>query len=84
MPITRSGYAPPRQPHAQRYPWAHRKLRALITDQMRQGIAHRCARCHKPIETGQAWHLDHSPDRTTYLGPSHAHCNASAGNKGGV
>jgi hypothetical protein len=38
-----------------------------------------CARCHNPITPGQAWHLDHTDDRTTYLGPSHQHCNTSAG-----
>lgn len=79
MPITRSGYAQ-RAPHSQRYPHAHRRIRKLIADQMSQGIAFRCSRCKEPIEVGQRWHLDHSSDRQTYLGPAHERCNASAGN----
>jgi hypothetical protein len=40
-----------------------------------------CARCETRIQPGDDWHLDHSDDRTTYLGPSHARCNDSAGGK---
>jgi hypothetical protein len=40
-----------------------------------------CARCHRRIRLGQPWHLDHTDDRTGYLGPSHAGCNTSAGGK---
>ena len=78
MPITRHGLAD-RPPHSQRYPWAHRKMRLLVQEQMAAGATFRCARCRRPIETGQAWHLDHSDDRATYIGPSHARCNTSAG-----
>ena len=40
-----------------------------------------CARCRQPITAGMAWHLDHTDDRTGYLGPSCATCNTSAGGK---
>jgi hypothetical protein len=40
-----------------------------------------CARCGQRIWLGQAWHLDHTDDRTGYLGPSHQACNTSAGGK---
>ena len=40
-----------------------------------------CARCHEPIMAGMDWALDHTDDRTDYLGPSHAFCNNSAGGK---
>lgn len=38
-----------------------------------------CARCGGPIVEGMEWHLDHTPDRTGYLGPSHADCNLRNG-----
>lgn len=37
-----------------------------------------CSRCNQPIHPGQLWDLDHTPDRTGYLGPSHARCNRAA------
>jgi hypothetical protein len=40
-----------------------------------------CARCPRRIQPGDDWHLDHDEDRDSYLGPSHAHCNTSAGGK---
>ena len=40
-----------------------------------------CSRCHLPITADMDWHLDHTPDRRGYLGPSHATCNLSAAGK---
>lgn len=40
-----------------------------------------CARCGRLILPGEVWHLDHTDDRTGYLGPSHEACNTSAGGK---
>lgn len=40
-----------------------------------------CARCGQPIQAGEPWHLDHTDDRTAYLGPSHERCNTSAGGR---
>jgi hypothetical protein len=40
-----------------------------------------CSRCHLPIAAGSSWDLDHSPDRSGYLGPAHSSCNRKAGSK---
>lgn len=56
----------------------HYRLRDALAPRVEAGLE-RCARCKQQILPGQAWHLDHSDDRTTYLGPSHEHCNTSAG-----
>jgi hypothetical protein len=37
-----------------------------------------CCRCGGPIEPGSEWDLDHTDDRTAYLGPAHPSCNRSA------
>ena len=37
-----------------------------------------CARCPDRIQPGEDFHLDHTADRTGYLGPSHVVCNLSA------
>lgn len=41
----------------------------------------KCARCSQLVLPGMKWHLDHTDDRTGYLGPSHERCNTSAGGK---
>jgi hypothetical protein len=42
-----------------------------------------CARCRRPIIPGTHFDLDHTDDRTGYLGPSHRRCNRShAGRRG--
>jgi hypothetical protein len=38
-----------------------------------------CTRCGRQIEPGQLWDLDHTDDRSGYLGPAHRSCNRSAG-----
>jgi hypothetical protein len=40
-----------------------------------------CARCGRPIQPGEPFHLDHSDDRSGLLGPSCPKCNTSAGGK---
>lgn len=40
------------------------------------GKAIPCARCGHPV--GRDFHLDHTDDRTGYLGPSHPSCNLRA------
>ena len=62
------------------YGSTHRRARADLTPTVEAGQTN-CVRCGKPIEPGQAWHLDHTNDRTGYLGPSHEHCNTSAAGK---
>jgi len=57
----------------------HRRRRAAWKRRVDAGEV-LCARCHKPIIPGTKWHLDHGPDRNTYLGPSHASCNVAAAN----
>ncbi len=40
-----------------------------------------CARCGWPMERGQRLFLDHTDDRTGYLGWSHAKCDIAASNR---
>lgn len=58
----------------------HDRLRKQWAPQVATGTI-RCARCHQPIGAGETWALDHTDDRTAYLGPSHTRCNNSAGGK---
>ena len=52
--------------------WAKRIASAPVT----------CARgCGTTLTTGDDWHLDHTDDRTAYLGPSCAPCNLAAGGR---
>ncbi len=57
----------------------HRRLRRMWAQRIRNNWMPPCSRCGYPVLPGQAWDLDHTDDRTGYLGPAHAHCNRSAG-----
>ena len=66
---------------ARGYDKAHIALRNAWKPKVESGSV-LCSRCHQPILGGQAWHLDHDDnDRSKYKGPSHRHCNLSAGGK---
>lgn len=62
------------------YTSQHDRLRARWKPRVEQGQVD-CARCNQRIHLGQLWHLDHTDDRTGYLGPSHQACNTSAGGR---
>lgn len=63
---------------ARGYDAGHDRLRRKWKPKVEAGLVD-CARCHRRIRPGQEWALDHTDDRTGYLGPSHATCNNSAG-----
>lgn len=65
---------------ARGYDAQHDRLRRHWLPLVMQGAVH-CARCDRPILPGTPWHLDHTDDRTAYLGPSHEHCNNAAGGR---
>lgn len=58
------------------YDATHERLRAKWARKVATGQVN-CARCGKRITTLEPWHLDHTDDRTGYLGPSHVACNTS-------
>lgn len=58
----------------------HQKQRARWARIVQAGAA-TCTRCDRPIHPHQPWDLDHSDDRTTYLGAAHAKCNRAAGGR---
>jgi hypothetical protein len=62
------------------YDASHDRLRAEWAPKVKTGRV-ACARCQKRIQPGERWHLDHTDDRTGYLGPSHERCNTSAGGR---
>lgn len=55
----------------------HRQRRQQLEPLVRTGNA-TCARCGKPIQPHEPWHLDHNDTRTGYIGASHARCNLQA------
>lgn len=65
---------------ARGYGRAHDIERARWASAVRRGGVY-CSRCHEPIAPDEPWHLDHSDDRSRYLGPSHARCNLAAGGR---
>ena len=61
---------------ARGYGATHRAIRAKL---LPGAYGQPCTRCGKPMQPGQALHLDHNEDRTGYLGFAHASCNRRAG-----
>ncbi|MDO4240763.1 hypothetical protein [Micrococcus sp.] len=60
------------------YGASHQRMRAKYLPLVAAGRAV-CARCGERIEPQDLWELDHSDDRSTYIGPSHQACNRRAG-----
>jgi hypothetical protein len=56
----------------------HVRLRKAYAAIVAAGRA-RCTRCGLPIAPWAPWDLDHSEDRSRWLGPAHRSCNRSAG-----
>lgn len=65
------------------YGHRHQQERKRWAPRVERGEVH-CARCHRLINPGSEWHLDHNADRTGYLGPSHARCNTRAAGRLGA
>lgn len=61
------------------YGGAHQKARAQAIRDMVDGQL--CTRCHQPMFRSEikSLHLDHSDDRSGYLGLAHQACNTRAG-----
>ena len=75
MPILRHGYSNNRAERRAQYgSKEHRWLRANIAMLINNSEVF-CSRCDERILPGTFWDLDHTDDRTGYLGPSHASCN---------
>lgn len=69
---------------ARGYGATHRAERAKWIPKVKAGGV-KCSRCDQPIDPSDTdWQLDHTDDRTGYLGPAHALCNQSAGGKAGA
>jgi len=87
--IDHAGYCPDCERDADRvrgrrqargYDRGHELLRQHWAPRVAMGAVH-CARCSRPILPGQSWALDHTDDRSGYLGPSHERCNNEAGGR---
>jgi hypothetical protein len=63
-----------------RYGGTHAATRRAVA---RYAVGSACVRCGGPILEGEPWDLDHSDDRTGYLGPAHRRCNRAAGGRKG-
>jgi hypothetical protein len=58
----------------------HQRLRRKHARLVAAGLA-TCSRCKQPIAPDAAFDLDHTVDRSGYLGPSHVSCNRGAAAK---
>jgi hypothetical protein len=72
---------------ARGYGREHQRLRAWWQVQIDAGGV-RCSRPECPfpgrvVLPGMLWDLDHSDDRSGYLGPAHRRCNRAAGARKG-
>lgn len=63
------------------YEHQQRRLRALAALRQREamGAETPCARCGRPVYSGQPLDLDHTDDRSGYRGLAHRRCNRGAG-----
>jgi hypothetical protein len=70
-----------RKTAARGYGAAHQARRAKT---LTAAYGEACGRCGKPMLEGQALDLDHTDDRTGYMGFAHAACNRQAGGRNGA
>jgi len=74
--------SPARSTTERGYGYQHRKARTAALKALRDGDP--CSRCGGPMFHGQQLDLDHTDDRSGYLGLAHAGpCNRSAGARKG-
>lgn len=66
---------------ARGYGAQHQKLRTRWKRLLQQQGDLPCTRCHLPVYPTDAWDLDHTDDRSGYLGIAHTTCNRSAGGR---
>ncbi len=59
------------------YGWRHQQARARAKRYIDAGQAV-CVRCGGWVDPRTRWHLDHTDDRSGYLGISHGACNVNA------
>jgi hypothetical protein len=63
---------------ARGYGWRHQQVKKRVGLLVASGAAF-CTRCGEPIDPLDPWDLDHSDDRSRWVGPAHRSCNRSAG-----
>ena len=63
------------------YGAGHRTLRRQLFDQLAARPGQPCTRCRKGMTVGQQLDLDHTADRSAYLGLAHSRCNRAAGGR---
>ena len=56
----------------------HKAVRAEYARAMEGGFVFLCPRCDLAVDPQLPWDLDHTDDRTGYLGPAHRTCNRRA------